>query len=204
MCRVATPLLILLILLIGFSYACAQDYSQVGLYSDPDRLNKTTPWPTQTTFLELYLVLTHPYDEEALRKVDAVGAFECCIEVPEGDFVVGFDSDVDCRNVASLPELIVVYAHPLTVSRNRVVLGCVTFLTTGQPGTRYYLVPLANSSIPWHMVYYAEVSDPLLPDEQFLLPMYPAEANDPNLAAAKSFPAETESQSWGGVKALYR
>ncbi len=152
----------------------------------------------------LYLVLLNPVNEEyggsSTRDVRFVSGFECGIDPPTGDFLLGVDFPLPAVNVGSADNLIVGFAGAVPVSSARAaMLATVRVLSFGDNREGYLLATASPPSLPGLMAY-VDAED----TGDDLVGMMPASgAFDRPVFWFGNWHVR-ENAPWGAVKSLYR
>lgn len=183
------------------------------LYSDPG----------QQLIVYIYLrdPINHDFDDGQDRAVTSVRGFECKLTGTGDALVLGRRFPVPAIDVGQGSNMIVGFGVPVTVDPEGIaVLAEVDVLFNFVPGQKaapggetasplpcdeatgfLWLNPAYPPSIPDHMAY-LDADDPDAYDMVAALPMF-GSWEWPSFAIQVNF-VGTETQSWDGVKALYR
>ena len=199
------PALAALSLLVPSS-GFAQANNQVGLYFDQNDLT-TTSVTTGSGYLSLHVVLSYPYLEDpyhvAPGPVAAIAGFELRLGYPDGETWLPFDGDGDGKNYAAYPDVIYGFLVPQLVVDNHCYLGYFTQVTSGGDDLGYYLTPLGTgpSGDTDDMFFAVEVADQI----EELQAMFPSSGSHSEpVFVVNGTPVDAQSETWGGVKSLYR
>lgn len=152
----------------------------------------------------LYLILLNPVNEEyggsSTRDVRFVSGFECGIDPPTGDFLLGVDFPLPAVNVGATDNLIVGFAGAVPVTSARAaMLATVRVLSFGDNREGYRLAIASPPSLPGLMAY-VDAED----TGDDLVGMMPASgAFDRAVFWFGNWHVQ-ENAPWGAVKSLYR
>lgn len=152
----------------------------------------------------LYLVLMNPvndaFEGSSTRDVRQVAGFECGIDPPTGDFLLGVDFPLAAVNVGSTSNLIVGFAGAVPVGSSRAaMLATLRVLSFGDNREGYQLALASPPSIPGMMAY-VDAED----TGDDLVGMMPASgAFDRPVFWFGNWHVRENAQ-WGAVKSLYR
>jgi hypothetical protein len=152
----------------------------------------------------LYLVLMNPvndaYGGSSIRDVRQVSGFECGIDPPTGDFLLGVEFPLAAVNVGSPSNLIVGFAGAVPVGSSRAaMLATLRVLSFGDNREGYQLALASPPSIPGMMAY-VDAED----TGDDLVGMMPASgAFDRPVFWFGNWHVRENAQ-WGAVKSLYR
>lgn len=152
----------------------------------------------------LYLVLMNPvndaYEGSSTRDVRQVSGFECGIDPPTGDFLLGVDFPLAAVNVGSTSNLIVGFAGAVPVGSSRAaMLATLRVLSFGDNREGYQLALASPPSIPGMMAY-VDAED----SGDDLVGMMPASGAFERPVFWFGNWHVRENAQWGAVKSLYR
>ena len=192
--------------LLAPSSGFAQATNQVGLYMSTSDLTTDHTDATPFQVIIIYLVISYPYVYESdygnVGPGTAISAYEGRIEVPMGETIFSFTPAGDGIDVGTLPETIIGFGTPLTVTDNHCVVGNYVIQTQGAAETMYYLTPIAvGNSIPNELAMAVDAGN----GNADLVAIYPtSSSHELPVFVVNGTPVDTESETWGGMKSLYR
>lgn len=177
--------------------------NRLGLFYDTAATINEIPIGPNTQHA-LYLVLLDPVNEEfggaGTRDVGYVSGFECGIEPPTGDFLLGVEFPLPAVNVGATDNLIVGYAGALPVgSARRATLATLRVLSFGDNRDGYLLALASPPSIAG-MLAYVDAEDT---DDDLVGMMPTSGAFDRPVFWFGNWHTR-ETAQWGAVKSLYR
>lgn len=204
----ALPLPLLCVLLLSFvalapSPGRAYDPNLLGLFYDAEAtVDQIETGPNAQH--ALYLVLLNPvndgYGGSGTRDVGYVSGFECGIEPPTGDFLLGVDFPVAAVNVGSADNLVVGFAAAVPVGTGRTAtLATLRVLTLGNNRDGYLLSPASTPSIAGAMAY-VDAEDT---DDNLVAMMPVSGAFDRAVFWFGNWNIR-QTAPWGAVKSLFR
>jgi hypothetical protein len=181
----------------------ASDPNQLGLFYDTAGTVSEISIGANTQHA-LYLVLLEPVNDNwnggGLRDVGYVAGFECGIEPPTGDFLLGVEFPLPAVNVGSNDNLIVGYAGALPVSGSRTAtLATVRVFSFGDNRAGYLLSPASPQSISGVMAY-VDAED----SGDNLVGMLPVSGAFDRAVFWFGNWHPKENACWGEVKSLFR
>lgn len=183
--------------------AVAYDPNLLGLFYDTGATVNETPIDANTEHV-LYLVLLNPVNDSygggGARDVGFVKGFECGIELPPGDFLLGVDFPVPAINVGSTDNLIVGFGGAVPVGRGRAaMLASLRVLSFGNNRTGYRLSPASPASLAGVMAY-LDAED----TADNLVGMMPVSGGFESAVFWFGNWHTKEQAQWGEVKSLFR
>ncbi|MCB1182470.1 hypothetical protein KDM41_03480 [bacterium] len=196
------PIPIALLLVVLPAVVQASD-NQLGLfYDDAASVDEIEVAPNSVH--NLYLVLINPvnteFDGSSTRDVSYVWGFECAIEAPSGDALLGVAFPTDAINLGTADNIVAGYAAAIAVSAGRTAtLATFNVLTAGNNPEGYRLSPASPASHANTMAYvdYEDPDDPIVD-------MGPVSGSyDRPVFTFGDYTIERHLE-WGGVKSLFR
>lgn len=183
--------------------ARAAEPNRLGLFYDSAATINEIPIGPNTQHA-LYLVLLDPVNEAfagaGSRDVGYVSGFECGIEPPTGDFLLGVEFPLPAVNVGGTDNLIVGYAGALPVGTARqATLATVRVLSFGN-NREGYLLALASPPSIAGMMAYVDAED----TGDDLVGMMPSSGAFDRPVFWFGNWHTRETAPWGEVKSLYR
>ena len=196
------PLLFLVIVAVAAAPVLATD-NTLGLYYDTSASIAEIDI-SANSIQSLYLILLNPvnedYDGGGIRDVGYIGAFECAVEPPGGDVLLGVSFPVFTVNVGSTDNIVAGYGTPISVSSERsAVLATFNVMTMGNNPVGYRLLPTVISTHDNTMAY-LDAEDP---DDEVVDMVPVSGSHDLPVFTFGDYTIEEDAR-WGGVKALYR
>lgn len=194
--------LLLAALLRTSSSAATADPNSVGLFYDTAATIEEVSIEPSTMHV-LYLVLLNPVNDDfegGTRDVGLVSGFECGLQPPSGDFVLGVDFPQPAVNVGSTSNLIVGYATAVPVDGSRTAtLASVRVLSFGNNREGYRLALASPPSLPGTLAYVdgEESGDNLVA-------MMPVSGSFDRAVFCFGDWKLREQAQWGEVKSLFR
>lgn len=204
--HLACTFTILLSLLAFSGWAYSQDQNEIGLYIDHDDLSVYSISLSEPGLITLYLVLTQPYGDcdgwWDPVPLDSISGFECMIDLPVWDELVGYYIDIPHFNVFTPPIFALGFSEPISVVDGQVCLGSILVSSRAHDGSYFYLRPIPDHpSIDGQMSYGYWAN----PDLVCLEAMYPISgSHDDPVFAVNGEVVPAESETWGNLKAMYR
>ncbi len=181
----------------------ALDDNVLGLYYDADAsIHEVEVAPNSTH--SLYLVLLNPVNEDfdggGIRDVEYVSGFECAIEHPSGDMLLGMTFPTQGLNLGTPENIVAGFATAVPVSSQRAaMLATLTVLTMGNNPEGYRLVPTAAATHANTMAY-VDSDDP----DDNIVDMAPVSGSfDRPVFTFGDYTVDRVAK-WGEVKSLYR
>ncbi|MFT5316411.1 MAG: hypothetical protein ACI9UK_002257 [Candidatus Krumholzibacteriia bacterium] len=186
-------------------------WNQLGIYADPtgDPASANVS-PTIGDQFTGYLVLTNPVNEffnggtGTAVPITAVDGFECNIAFPPSAsfFTLSTVFAANAIDVGVKPDFVVGFSESAPVTGNAVVLVTWTFLALAPGPHDFFLDITALPSIPGVMA----VVDANDPENANLQPVYRStnDANVPVFSVTGDNAIANETQTFGGVKSLFR
>jgi hypothetical protein len=196
-------LLTLLLVLAVAPGASASDDNLLGLFYDT-AADVAEIEVSANSMHTLYLVLINPvndaYDGGGIRDVSLVWGFECAIEPPAGDVLLGIEFPGPAINLGTADNIVAGYATAVPVASSRTaMLASISVLTLGNNPEGYRLAPASPASLPGLMAY-VDYDDP----DDNLVGMNPVSgAWDRPVFTFGDYTIE-QNLRWGGVKSLFR
>ncbi len=194
--------LLLPVLLRTSPAVAAADPNSVGLYYDTSATMEQVSIDPNTMHV-LYLVLLNPVNDDyegGTRDVGLVSGFECGLQPPSGDFLLGVDFPQPAINVGSSSNLIVGYAAAVPVDGNRAAtLASVRVLSFGNNREGYRLALADPPSLPGTLAY-VDAEDP----GANLVAMMPVSGTFDRAVFCFGDWKLREQAQWGEVKSLFR
>ncbi len=196
------PCTIVLASLLSAGSVLALD-NELGLYYDDSASIDEIEIADNSTH-SLYLILLNPVNEDfdggGTRDVDYVWGFECAIEPPAGDILLGVSFPTQTINIGDIGNIVAGFQTAVPVSGQRAaMLATFSVLTMGNNPEGYKLVPTITPSLPNTMAY-VDYDDPV----GNLVNMVPSSgSHDQPVFTFGDYTLE-QVQAWGAVKALYR
>ncbi len=194
----------LILSLILATPALALDDNVLGLYYDAEAsVDEIEVSPNSTH--SLYLVLLNPvnenYDGGGIRDVEYVSGFECAVEHPSADILLGVVFPAPTVNIGSVNSIVAGFATAVPVSsRGAAMLATFSVLTMGNSPEGYRLVPTSPSSLPNVMVY-VDSGDP---EVDKFVEMMPVSGSYSRPVFTFGDYSVEQNVRWGEVKSLYR
>jgi len=175
----------------------------LGLYYDTEAtVNEVSVAPMTTH--SLYLVLLNPVNEDfaggGIRDVAYVLGFECAVELPPGDMMLGVSFPAPALNVGTAGNIVAAYGLPIPVTGQRAAhLATLNVLAGGNNSLGYHLAPAVPASHANTMAY-LDRDDP----DDNIVDMVPVSGSFAQpVFVFGSRPAD-ENLDWGAVKSLFR
>ncbi|MBK8166791.1 MAG: hypothetical protein IPK64_12680 [bacterium] len=202
-CAAALSLLVAAVLLPNATPVRAAQTNALGIFYDSEATIDEISIGANSQHV-LYLVLLNPVNDafagSSTRDVRQVSGFECGIDPPTGDFLLGVDFPLPAVNVGSTGNLIVGFAGAVPVgTAGTAVLATLRVLSFGDNRDGYLLGTASPPSIPGMMAYVdAEDTD----DD--LVGMMPASGAFERPVFWFGNWHVRENAQWGAVKSLYR
>ncbi len=193
-----------LVLVISLAAALAvADDNQLGLFYDTSAtIDEIEISPNSTH--SLYLVLLNPvndsYDGGGVRDVDFVSGFECALEAPSGDILLGVTFPGQALNLGSTDNIVAGFATAVSVTSDRAaMLATISVLTMGNSPVGYRLMPTSDPTHPNKMAY-VDSEDP----DDNIVDMSPISGSHDRPVFTFGDYTFEENAMWGAVKSLYR
>jgi len=192
--------------LLAPSAGFAQANNQLGLYTD----QAATPASANTTQpafapFDVYLILTQPVNENFAGggtsvPVTNIGGFELSLTVPANLTTLSFVTATPSARVGAAPDYIYGFGSPLPVVGNLVVLGTFSFMAMDSAIANAFMGPSSVPGIPGKMAFID--SD----DANAMVACYPSTGAfaNPVLSVSGNDAVPNVTESWGGVKSLFR
>ena len=185
--------------LLAPSTGLAQATNIMSIYADEAAsANSVDSAPFST--IDVYLVITNPYNHDEARPIDAIAGVEFAVPTPTNATILGFNWPVDVVDVGTGINHIVGFGQNVAVSGGMATLCSIQFIYTSATSAPAYftLAPATPASAEGFMA----VLD--AGDEGNIIEVLPPYENfDFNVFAVNDAVA-TESSTMDAVKALYR
>ena len=208
--RALLMLLCLMILCSGASFS-QMPYNEIGLYTDMSGdLASVNVMVNLFDFTTVYMVLTNPFNPEfddgsgnlVGRAVENIGAFESQVRWQEaGVLVSGTEYANGGINFYDAPYYLVGYPTPVPVTSGSAVLVTWTLIALDLDPHKVFMGLFENPTYSDSNAY-VDADDTPGAD---VAPMYPVSGGfDMPVFGINGSVVTVETESWGGVKALYR